>query len=414
MRFVLLTLVALATGSALYAGETWPQFRGPDANGYSDAKKLPLEWSADKGVVWKTPIHDRGWSSPVVWKDQIWLTTATANGKKLFALCMNRDSGKVIHDIHVFDVEKPERIASLNSYASPTGAIEEGRVYVHFGTAGTACIDTASGKILWTRRDLNCDYRGEGSGSSVTLVDNLLVFNVDGCDVQYVVALDKTTGKTTWKTDRSANFKNVGPDLRKCYSTPIIVRVGDQRQLISVGPRATMGYDIPTGKELWKVNYGGWSIAPRPVYRDGTLYMISAYINPELLAVRTDGQGDVTSTHILWKNSKGMPSRPSPILVDDLLYVVSSEGIASCLEAKTGVLVWKERLGGKFSASPIHVAGRIYFFEESSVTSVIEPGRQFKLLATNKLGSEALMASPAVVGNSLIIRTSGHLYRIDP
>ncbi len=414
MRFVLLTLVAFAMGSRLYASEIWPQFRGPAANGYSDAKKLPLEWSADKGVVWKTPIHDRGWSSPVVWKDQIWLTTATANGKKLFALCVNRDSGKVIHDIHVFDVEKPERSASLNSYASPTGAIEEGRVYIHFGTAGTACIDTASGKILWARRDLNCDYRGEGSGSSVTLVDNLLVFNVDGCDVQYVVALDKTTGKTTWKTDRSANFKNVGLDMRKCYSTPIIARVGDQRQLISVGPRATMGYDIPTGKELWKVTYGGWSIAPRPIFHNGILYMISAYINPELWAVRTDGQGDVTSTHVLWKNSKGMPSRPSPILVDDLLYVVSSEGFASCLEAKTGVLVWKERLGGKFSASPIHVAGRIYFFEESSVTSVIEPGRQFKLLATNKLGSEALMASPAVVGNSLIIRTAGHLYRIDP
>jgi len=413
MRFVVLTLAALATGITLQAGDTWPQFRGPDANGYSDAKKLPLVWSADKGVVWKTPIHDRGWSSPVVWKDQIWLTTATADGKKLYALCVNRDSGKVVHDIHVFDVEKPDKIAAVNSYASPTGAIEEGRAYVHFGTYGTACLDTANGKILWTRRDLNCDHH-EGAGSSVTLVDNLLVFNVDGRDVQYVVALDKATGKTIWKTDRSVNFKNVTPDLRKCYSTPIIAKNGDQRQLISVGPRATMGYDIPTGKEIWKVTYGGWSIAPRPIYRDGVLYMISAYINPELWAVRTDGQGDVTSTHVLWKNGKGMPSRPSPILVGDLLYVVSSEGVVSCLEAKTGELVWKERLGNKFSASPIHVAGRIYFFDESSVTSVIEPGRQFELLAKNKLDGEEMMATPAVVGNSLIIRTAKHLYRIDP
>ncbi|MFM8272862.1 MAG: PQQ-binding-like beta-propeller repeat protein [Gemmata sp.] len=412
MRFVVLTLAALATGSTLYAGDTWPQFRGPDANGYSDAKKLPLVWSADKGVVWKTPIHDRGWSSPVVWKDQIWLTTAAADGKKLYALCVNRDSGKVVHDIHVFDVEKPDKIAAVNSYASPTGAIEEGRVYVHFGTYGTACLDTANGKILWTRRDLNCDHH-EGAGSSVTLVDNLLVFNVDGRDVQYVVALDKATGKTVWKTDRSVNFKNVTPDLRKCYSTPIVAKNGDQRQLISVGPRATMGYDIPTGKEIWKVTYGGWSIAPRPIYRDGILYMISAYINPELWAVRTDGKGDVTSTHILWKNSKGMPSRPSPILVGDLLYVVSSEGVVSCLEAKTGELVWKERLGSKFSASPIHVAARIYFFDESSVTSVIEPGRQFELMAKNKLDGEEMMATPAVVGNSLIIRTAKHLYRID-
>jgi outer membrane protein assembly factor BamB len=413
MRFVVLALAALATGSTLYAGETWPQFRGPDANGYSNAKKLPLAWSGDKGVVWKTPIHDRGWSSPVVWKDQIWLTTSTTDGKKLYALCVNRDSGKVIHDVHVFDVEKPEKIAAMNSYASPTGAIEEGRLYVHFGTYGTACIDTANGKILWTRRDLNCDHH-EGAGSSVTLVDNLLVFNVDGRDVQYVVALDKATGKTVWKTDRSVNFQNVTPNLRKCYSTPIIAKNGDKRQLISVGPRATMGYDIPTGKEIWKVTYGGWSIAPQPIYRDGILYMISAYINPELWAVRTDGQGDVTSSHVLWKNSKGMPSRPSPILVGDLLYVVSSEGLVSCLEAKTGELVWKERLGSKFSASPIHAAGRIYFFDESSVTSVIEPGRQFELLAKNKLDGEELMATPAVVGNSLILRTAKHLYRIDP
>jgi outer membrane protein assembly factor BamB len=413
MRVACLALAALAVGSTIQAGEIWPQFRGPHANGHADANNLPIVWSADKGVAWKTPIHDRGWSSPVIWKDQIWMTTAAADGRKLYAICLNRETGKIIHDIHVFDVETPEKIASMNSYASPTSAIEDGRVYVHFGTYGTACIDTATGKILWTRRDLNCDHH-EGAGSSVTLVDDLLVFNVDGRDVQYVVALDKTNGKTVWKTDRSVDFNNVSRDLRKCYSTPIVVKTGGKQQLISVGPRATMGYDIPTGKEIWKVTYGGWSIAPRPIYRDGTLYMISAYINPELWAVRTDGRGDVTATHVLWKNTKGMPSRPSPLLVGDLIFVVSSEGFLSCVEAKTGELVWKERIGGKFSASPIHVAGRIYFFDESSVTTVIEPGRTFKVLATNKLDGEELMASPAVVGNSLIIRTATHLYRIDP
>lgn len=413
MRFVSLILATLATVSPLYAGETWPQFRGPDADGCSDAKNPPLVWSAEKGVVWKVAIHDRGWSSPVVWKGQIWLTTATADGKKLYALCVNRDTGRVMHDIHLFDVDEPQKIAAMNSYASPTGAIEEGCFYAHFGTYGTACIDTVTGKVLWTRRDLNCDHH-EGAGSSVTLVDNLLIFNVDGRDVQYVVALDKATGNAVWKTDRSVDFNKVSPELRKAYSTPILVKNGGQRQLISVGARGTMGYDVATGKEIWKVTYGGWSIAPRPIHREGVLYLINAYINPELWAVRIDGQGDVTSTHVLWKNNKGMPSRPSPILVGDLLYVVSSEGFVTCLEAKSGQVVWKERLGGKFSASPILAAGRIYLFDESAVTSVIEPGRQFKLLATNKLGDEEMMATPALVGNSLIVRTAGHLYRIDP
>ena len=396
----------------VWAGETWPQFRGPQANGHTDATGLPLTWDGEKNIVWKTPIHDRGWSSPVIWHNQIWLTTATADGRKLYAVCVDRKTGQIVHDLHIFDVEKPDSIAAINSYASPTSVIEAGRVYVHYGTYGTACIDTSSGKILWTRRDLNCDHH-EGAGSSVMLVDNLLVFHVDGRDVQYVVALDKTTGKTVWKTNRSVDFRSVPRDLRKCYSTPIVIGSGGQRQLISVGPRATMGYDIATGKERWKVTYGGWSIAPRPVFGHGMVFMINDYLRPELWAVRPDGQGDVTSSHITWRHNKSMPSRPSPLLVDDLLFVVSSGGVATCLEAKTGQVVWTERIGGKFSASPIYAVGRIYLFDESSVTTVIEPARQFKKLATNKLNGEELMASPAAAGNSLFVRTEKHLYRID-
>jgi outer membrane protein assembly factor BamB len=394
------------------AGETWPQFRGPKANGHTDATGLALNWDAEKNVVWKTPIHDRGWSSPVVWHDQIWMTTSTANGRKLYAVCVDRKTGQIVHDLRVFDVEKPESIAAINSYASPTSVIEAGRVYVHYGTYGTACIDTSSGKIVWTRRDLNCDHH-EGAGSSPMLVDNLLVFHVDGRDVQYVVALDKTTGKTVWKTDRSVDFSSVSPNLRKCFATPIVIESGGQRQLISVGPRATMGYEVATGKERWKVTYGGWSIAPRPVFGHGMVFMINDYLRPELWAVRPDGKGDVTSSHITWRHNKTMPSRPSPLLVDDLLFVVSSGGVATCLEAKTGEVVWTERIGGKFSASPIHAAGRIYLFDESSVTTVIEAARKFKKLAVNKLSGEQLMASPAAAGNSLFVRTAKHLYRIE-
>jgi outer membrane protein assembly factor BamB len=408
--FVAAALMLVA--QIVWAGETWPQFRGPEGNGNTAATGLPLSWSDQENVAWKTPIHDRGWSSPVIWNDQVWLTTATANGRKLYAVCVDRKTGRIVYDLHVFDVEKPESIAAINSYASPTSVIEAGRVYVHFGTYGTACIDTSSGKILWTRRDLNCDHH-EGAGSSPMLVDNLLVFHVDGRDVQYVVALDKATGKTVWKTDRSVDFRSVPPDLRKCFATPIVIESGGQRQLISVGPRATMGYEISTGKERWKVTYGGWSIAPRPVFGHGMVFMINDYLRPELWAVRPDGQGDVTSSHIRWKHTKTIPARPSPLLVGDLLFIVSSGGVATCIEAKTGEVVWKDRVGGKFSASPIHAAGRIYLFDESSVTTVIEAARKFKKLAVNKLCGEHLMASPATVGNSLFVRTATHLYRIE-
>jgi len=412
MRSCIVVLTLMFVSQIVWAGETWPQFRGPAGDGHTDATGLPLTWDAEHNVVWKTPIHDRGWSSPVIWRNQIWLTTATADGHKLYAVCVDRQSGKIVHDVHVFDVEKPQSIAAMNSYASPTSVVEAGRVYVHFGTYGTACIDTDLGKILWTRRDLNCDHH-EGAGSSPMLVDNLLVFHVDGRDVQYVVALNKTTGKTVWKTDRSVNFTGVPRDLRKCYATPIVIESGGQRQLISVGPRATMGYEIATGRERWKVTYGGWSIAPRPVFGHGMIFMINDYLRPELWAVRPDGEGDVTASHIAWKHNKTMPSRPSPLLVDDLLFLINSDGVATCLEAKTGEVVWQKRIGGKFSASPIYAAARIYLFDESSVTTVIEAGREFKKLAVNKLIDEQLMASPAAVGNSLFVRTATHIYRIE-
>jgi outer membrane protein assembly factor BamB len=412
MRTCCGAVALLFMSQILWAGETWPQFRGPEANGLSDSTGLPLTWSAEDNVVWKTSIHDRGWSSPVIWHNQIWLTTSTTDGRKLYVVCVNRETGQIVHDLHVFDVEKPEPIASMNSYASPTSVVEAGRFYAHFGTYGTACIDTDSGKTLWTRRDLNCDHH-EGAGSSAMLVDDLVVFHVDGRDVQYVVALDKNTGETAWKTDRSVDFSAVDRNLRKCYGTPIMIESGGQQQLISVGPRATMGYQVATGKELWKVTYGGWSIAPRPVFGHGMVFMINDYLRPELWAVRPGGQGDVTASHIAWKHSKTMPSRPSPLLVDDLLFLINSDGVATCLEAKTGDLVWQERIGGKFSASPIHATGRIYLFDESSVTTVIEAGRAFKQLAVNKLTGEQLMASPGAAGDSLFVRTATSLYRLE-
>ena len=405
-----LLLLAFSTAS-VPARENWPELRGPERDGHSAARKLPLAWSETNNVVWKTAIHDLGWSSPVVWGDQVWVTTATEDGKHLFAVCVNSRSGAVVHDIKVFDPQAPEHVASVNSYASPTSAIEEGRVYVHYGTYGTACLDTRDGKILWTRRDLNCDHH-EGPGSSVMLYQNLLCFNVDGRDVQYVIALEKATGKTVWKTNRSVDYTPFSPNLHKAFCTPIILEVGGRPQLFSPGAKAMMAYDPQTGAELWKIRYNGWSMVPRPLFGHGLLYVITDYEKPELWAVRPDGRGDATDTHVAWKVTKDMPRTASLLLVDDLLYMVNDDGCAVCLETKTGNLVWREHLKGKHSASPVYGAGRIYFFSEKNLTTVMAPGREFKVLAENQL-DDRVMATPAVTGDAFILRSKTHLYRLE-
>jgi outer membrane protein assembly factor BamB len=402
-----LILLALSVVSTP-AREDWPELRGPERNGHSAAKGLPLVWSETNNVVWKTAIHDLGWSSPVVWGDQIWITTATENGKHLYAVCVDHRTGKIVHDVKVFDTEAPEHVASVNSYASPTSAIEADRVYVHYGTYGTACLDTRDGKILWSRRDLACDHH-EGPGASVMLHQNLLCFNVDGRDVQYVIALDKSNGNTVWKTNRSIDCTPFPTNCRKAFCTPIILEAGARLQLFSPGAKAMISYDPRSGDELWKVRYNGWSMVPRPVFGHGLVFVITDYEKPELWAVRPDGQGDVTDTHVAWRLTKDMPRTASLLLVADLLYMVNDDGYAICLEARTGTQVWRERLKGKHSASPIYGAGRIYFFSEKNLTTVIEPGREFKVLAENQL-EERVMATPAVTGDDIILRSKTHLY----
>jgi outer membrane protein assembly factor BamB len=408
----LLILISVVFSSSLLAEEHWSQFRGPAGDGHVRAGNLPLKWSETQNVVWKTSIHDRGWSSPVIWGNQVWMTTSTADGHKLFAVCVDRDSGKIVHDIHVFDVERPESISVQNSYASPTSVIEEGRVYVHYGTYGTACIDSGTGKLLWTRRDMKCAHEA-GAGSSPFLMGNLFIVNVDGRDVQYVIALDKATGKTVWKTNRSADYSKTPINQRKAYSMPIVVPRGSGQQLVSPGAKAVFAYDPATGKELWQVRHRGWSMAPRPVFGFGMVFVVMDYDVPELWAIRPDGTGDVTDSKVVWKITKGAPSRSSPLLVDDLLFLVTAGGVATCVEAKTGKVVWKERINGKYSASPIYANGRIYFFDENAVSTVINPARKFEVLAVNSLAKDQLRASPAVSGKSLFVRTEKHLYRID-
>ncbi len=414
MRTAWCVVMALSAAGAASADDDWRQFRGPTGEGHIRSERLPLTWSESQNVVWKTAIHDRGWSSPVVCGNQVWMTTATPEGHKLFAVCVDRATGKIVHDVHVFDVEQPQPIAAENSYATPTPAIEPGRVYVHYGTYGTACLDKATGDILWTRRDLNCDHEvGAGPCSSPFLSGNLLIMQVDARDVQYVIALDASSGKTVWRTDRSFDLAAVPVHKRKAFTMPLLVPRGAGRQLVSPGGQAVYGYDPLTGKELWQIRHNGFSCVPRPVYGHGLVFFVTDQDNPELWAIRPDGTGDVTDSHVAWKETRGVPSRSSPVLVDDLLYFVSHQGVLSCLEAKTGEVVWKERMEGMCSASLLHAPGRIYLFNENAACTVIRPGRKLEVLAVNRLDEQPLMASPAVAGDSLFIRTERRLYRVD-
>lgn len=406
----------------------WPEFRGPFGDGHVSApgdtrvRGLPLEWSETKNVRWKTRIPHRGWSTPVVMEGKVWVTTATEEGHDFYVLGVDAATGEVRFDEHLFHSADPEPLgngASMNCYATPSSVIEPGRVYVHFGSFGTAALDTADGRVLWKRDDLPCrHYRGPAS--SLVLFENLVILTMDGVDQQYHVALDKKTGATVWRTDRSVawNDEHVpgqmarDGDLRKAHSTPLIVNTGDKLQMLSAGAKAAYGYDPRTGRELWRVQYPDWSAAPRPLFARGVAFIVSGLSKGELLAVKTDGEGDVTDTHVLWRLKTHVGKYASPILVDGLIYTAAAESFLTCLDAMTGEVIWTERVGGKHAASPVYADGRLYFFSQEGKTTVLRPGRAYEVLATNQL-DDGFMASPAVSGKAFFLRTKTHLYRIE-
>jgi outer membrane protein assembly factor BamB len=411
MRQLTTWLMILVFTGVTWGSGKWPQFRGPSGDGTSDATGLPLKWSEDEKVTWKTLIHGRGWSSPVIDGEQIWMTTATETGHELFALGVDLKTGKIVHDIKVFEVAEPNEINSLNSYASPTPVVEAGRVYVSFGDYGTACLETASGKVLWERRDIHCDHM-VGPGSSPILFDNLLIFHMDGGERQFVVALDKRTGRTVWKSNRSIDYQKIKTDYRKAFSTPLVINYQGELQMISLGAQGVMAYEPLTGREIWKVRFKGFSNTTRPVMDNGLVFISTGFSRARLLAIRLGGKGDVTQSHIAWKWDRDVPVKPSPILVDGLLYMVSDNGKVSCIEAATGKMIWSEKISGQYSASPIYAGGRIYFFNHTGKTTVIAAGRELRTLAVNELDA-GCMASPAIVANAMILRSKTHLYRIE-
>jgi outer membrane protein assembly factor BamB len=403
-------LIGQSSGSdSMGSVSDWPQFRGPGGNGISNARNLPVNWSGSSNIVWRSEIPGRGWSSPVLRRGRLYVTTAVMPTEKgnpsLRALCLDATRGKILWNTEVFAHTGSTSIHNKNSYASPTPVVQDDRLYVHFGHQGAACLDL-DGKVLWRNTALKYSPV-HGSGGSPILVDDALIFSCDGASDPFVVALNKKTGQVLWKTARTVNAKK-----KFSFSTPLLIHANGRSQVVSPSSGAVYAYDPKDGHELWRVRYAeGYSVVPRPVFGQGLLFISTAFDSPEVIAIRPDGQRDITDTHVVWKLAKGAPKTPSMLLVGDELYFVSDSGIASCVDAKTGRVHWTERVGGNYSASPLLADGRIYLQNEEGISVVLAPGKTFHQLARNSLG-ERTLASYAVTDGALFIRTEAHLYRV--
>ncbi|MFN0075919.1 MAG: PQQ-binding-like beta-propeller repeat protein [Prosthecobacter sp.] len=406
------TLALLLSTSYLFAAD-WPEFRGSAAQGHSDAKNLPQYWGPSQHVVWKSAVAGIGWSSPVVIGNRIFLTSALPIGgvedpkadRSLHALALDVATGKPVWDVEIFTATAP-RMHRKNSHASPTPVYEDGRLYVHFGHLGTACLDAATGKSIWATQEFAYSPV-HGNGSSPVLFEDLLIFSADAETDPKVIALDKTTGKQRWAFARQSEAKK-----KFSFCTPLIIEVNGQKQLITPGSGVVNALNPKTGEEIWRCNYDqGYSVIPRPVYAHGMLYISTGYDKPVLLAIKADGNGDVTATHLAWTIDKAAPHTPCMAVIGDELYFVADNGILTCADAKTGQIHYSERCTGPISSSLLVADGKLYLQDEKGLGVVVKPGKTFQILAKNDLAERSL-ASYAVIGSDLLIRTEANLYRI--
>jgi outer membrane protein assembly factor BamB len=422
MTLSLLALVALAQ-----AAPEWPVFRGPTGDGVAPAGvEPPVEWSETRNVAWKTALPGRGRSSPVIFGDRIFVTFAretnvqrkkigpddmqTADHVSQGAACVDRRSGKILWEVTLTDVEHPEPVHFLNSWATPTGAVVPGRVFCDFGGWGTWCLDPETGKTLWEKK-IPLDHQ-VGPGSSIALHGKLLILVRDGRDSQYVLALDQATGETVWKTDRPPVQTN-HPNSRKSFSTALEIESQGKRQLVAVGPHWVASYDPDSGRELWRLRHGdGYSIGSVPVFGGEVLYVGTGCSRPNMLAMRVDGSGEQPVSGLLWRSVKSIPMMSSPLLLGKEVYWNSDDGLITCADTSTGSARWQTRLGEGTLASPMAAAGRVYFFGKEGKTLVVKPGDAFERVAENKLEG-TVIATPAAAGKSLFLRTDTHLYRLE-
>ncbi|REJ90959.1 MAG: hypothetical protein DWQ45_26730 [Planctomycetota bacterium] len=403
-------IVAAFCGLGGSAGADWPEFRGPTGQGIADATGLPVNWSEESNVAWKVPLEGLAWSSPVIVDGRIYLTNAVEIGPQhysLRAICLKASSGEIVWTVEVFEQEGAVEIHRTNSHASPTPIVEDGKVYVHFGPHGTACL-TTDGEVLWR---MALEYLPvHGNGGSPASAGDLLIISCDGRDKQFVVGIEKATGEERWRTPRDTN-----PVKGFSFSTPLIIEAGGRRQAVCPGSDAVFAYDPATGEQLWRVDYtGGFSVVPRPAFAGGLVFVCTGFGTPKLMAIDPTGTGNVTDTHVRWEIKRGAPHNPSPLPVGDELYFLSDQGVATCVDVQTGEEHWQERLGGQFWASPLYADGKIYFQDQHGGSVVVKAGTEFVELARNQLGAgERSFASYGVVDGALFIRTEEALYRVE-
>ena len=402
----------LVFSSSGAVADDWPQFRGPTGDGHGSQAKLPLEWDEETNVAWKVTVPGHGHSSPVIKGQHLWLTSAHDDGRQLDALCFDVDSGEIVLRTTVFEDVKTQRVHKTNTHASPTPVTDRNRVFVHFGSYGTACINAESGKILWKRNDLVVDHR-HGPGSSPVVAGDLVILQFDGLDRQFMIALHAKTGDTAWSRERDIDYNSDNGERKKSFCTPLLIEHNGRQQLVTTAARAAISYDPASGNELWRVRFIGDSATSRPVATHDSVILTTSCVDAKMFAIRLDRKGDITDTGVTWRLQKGVPQRPSPLFVKGLLYCIHDHGVLSCRDPETGEAVWQTRLGGNYSASPVYAGGRIYIVSESGKTSVLKPGRTLNMLAQNELET-GCVASPAVAHRSLFLRTANHLYRIGP
>jgi outer membrane protein assembly factor BamB len=410
-----LAFFSVSTPARVAQGEGWPDFRGPTGQGQSATAGLPTSFSPTERVRWKVAIPGKGWSTPIVDAGRVFLTTAVPSTENppvkqsLRALCLDAASGATLWDKELFSKDmSAAKSHTKNSFASPS-AITDGRhVFFHFGPDGTAAVDR-DGTVVWSNDALHYDPQ-HGAGSSPIFAGNLLAFTGDGVADPFIAALDRGTGTVAWKTPRPEM-----PDPKWSFCTPLLVEAEGRRQIVSPAGHMVCSYDADTGRELWRVRYPNkWSVVPRPIFSHGLVYVCTGYDGPaELLAIRPDGEGDVTDTHVVWKTDDNIPHNPSPVIVGDAIYLVADNGIASCRDAATGKLHWRHRLGGNFSSSLVHAGGTLWIVSEQGVCTAFAASTDgYTEHGSGDMG-EQVLASLAPAEGAFFLRTEGHLYRIE-